>query len=350
MSKTILHLILAVLVMTSTLTLPSFALSYKITDLSLQLGLTDAYDINNAGQIIGSCYAYALVYTPGKGVTNLGTGYTGGINEHGQIVGRGANSEVFLYTPGLGTVNLGTLGGKYSEAYDINETGQIVGLSEDNNGRQRAFLCTSSNDMVDLGDLGGDYSYAASINDAGVIVGRSSLGNTYGSHAFVYKQCVGMKDIDTLDNWMSTANAINNSGQIAGSFIHEVKAINADHAFIYTNGAGMIDLGTLPGRYESGAMDINDNGWVVGSSGNYDSDVHAFLYTSETGMTDLGTLGGSRSMALGINNAGQIVGWATTRNGSEHAVLWTPVPEPSSILGLFSGITGLGGIAWRRRR
>ena len=40
--------------------------------------------------------------------------------------------------------------------------------------------------------------------------------------------------------------------------------------------------------------------------------------------TDLGTLpGGSKSYASAINNKGQIVGWATTKNGQKHAVLWT---------------------------
>jgi probable HAF family extracellular repeat protein len=38
--------------------------------------------------------------------------------------------------------------------------------------------------------------------------------------------------------------------------------------------------------------------------------------------TDLGTLGGSKSLAYGINDAGQIVGWSHTLGGESHAVLW----------------------------
>ena len=41
-------------------------------------------------------------------------------------------------------------------------------------------------------------------------------------------------------------------------------------------------------------------------------------------MTDLGTLPvGKSSGATGTNDHGQVVGWASTKNGQRHAVLWT---------------------------
>ena len=48
----------------------------------------------------------------------------------------------------------------------------------------------------------------------------------------------------------------------------------------------------------------------------------AFLW--EKGRTtSLGTLGGVESAATAINDSGQVVGWASTRAGKWHAVLWT---------------------------
>lgn len=44
----------------------------------------------------------------------------------------------------------------------------------------------------------------------------------------------------------------------------------------------------------------------------------SFSYT----VTDLGTLGGSESRAFGVNDAGQVVGWAKTNSGDSHAFLW----------------------------
>jgi probable HAF family extracellular repeat protein len=79
------------------------------------------------------------------------------------------------------------------------------------------------------------------------------------------------------------------------------------------------DLGTLGGT-ESKAYGVNDSGQVVGyadTTGN--AARHAFFYSGST-MTDLGTLGGSFSQALGINYSGQIVGVAgIAGNVSDHA-------------------------------
>ena len=58
-------------------------------------------------------------------------------------------------------------------------------------------------------------------------------------------------------------------------------------------------LGTLGGT-ETGALDINDSGQVVGSALTAGGTYHAFLWQDGT-MTDLGTFGGSLSAAFAIN-------------------------------------------------
>jgi probable HAF family extracellular repeat protein len=92
------------------------------------------------------------------------------------------------------------------------------------------------------------------------------------------------------------------------------------------------ELGTLGGKFTH-PVGINNAGQVVGYSetaprnGGKTGDMHAFLWQAITGMRDLGTLGGEYSRAKCINNKGQIVGSASTivkRLGLEtnHEFIW----------------------------
>ena len=98
---------------------------------------------------------------------------------------------------------------------------------------------------------------------------------------------------------------------------------------------------------------INNIGEIVGTayiSSKYDSD--AFLYSGGF-MIDLNTLIPSSTWTLqaaeAINDCGQIVcnGY---RNGQTHALLLTPVPEPSTLALLGAGAIGLIGYKRQRRQ
>ena len=101
-----------------------------------------------------------------------------------------------------------------------------------------------------------------------------------------------------------SANAVNNNGQIVGSY----STANGYRAFLYSNGV-MTNLGTLGGT-DSYATTINEVGQVAGYSNSASGQRHAFLYSNGV-MTDLGTLGGTASYAVDINGAGRSPGTPT---------------------------------------
>jgi len=207
--------------------------------------------------------------------------------------------------------DLGTLGGAVSHAKAVNRRGQVVGTSRDAQGRTRAFLWEDTIGIVDLKPLTGVNTSANDINDHGDIAGGGDTG--FGDfHAYLLSAGTSF-DLGTLGGNESEALAVNRHGQVAG---HSRGAgAPAKRAFLIADPGTMLELGTLGGA-TSIAHDVNDQGAAVGLAETKAGEPRAFLWTTDDGMRDLGTLGAA-SMALGINNRTEVVG------GSGHAFLWT---------------------------
>jgi probable HAF family extracellular repeat protein len=195
--------------------------------------------------------------------------------------------------------------------------------------------------MRDLGTLGGNYSVALGINDTGQVVGSSTTVEGY-THAFITgPDGVGMRDLGTFGGNFSSATGINDAGQVVGDSY--ITARGETHAFITgPDGVGMRDLGTLGGPY-SRAFGINDDGEVVGYSITADAvfTTHAFITGPDGGaMMDLNSLvdlpqGVELGEAWGINNNGQII---------------AVVPEPQTYGLLLAGLGLIGFIAHTKKR
>lgn len=217
---------------------------YTITD----LGNLQPTAINQAGQVGGS------LAVPG----------TSGSTTHGAIAADGTLRD-FPGLPGLDTSTLTA----------INSRGQAVLNRTDPGGEAK--LVDGSGETA-LGDLGGTvrghagYTQGNAINNLGEVVGTSTAGTNGDQHAF-----------------------LSTTGPLPGSSQRGQRQ--------------MIDLGTFGGK-NSSANGINDSGQVVGQADTSSGASHAFTADRSGTKIDLGTLGGKNSAATAINASGQVVGYS----------------------------------------
>jgi probable HAF family extracellular repeat protein len=301
------------------------------------------------------CAGLAIAEPPSYIVTDLGPV---GIGQpyfltNNSIASGGASNpdgtdHAVLWRKGL-KIDLGTpgLGGLNSVAFGANERGQAVGEAEtsspDPNGEDFCgfnslgispfhntclpFLWENGV-MTALPTLGGNNGVVNQINNRGQAAGGAE--NTTrdlscpAPYVFQVRPATWEKGmIQELPTVVGDLNglalAINDNGQVVGASgdcgpFNEISFFNLlpRHALLWQNGVAT-DLGNLGGTgHGSGniALHLNNLTHVVGCSDlKGDANSHAFLWTSETGMQDLGTLPGDvDSCAISINDAGEIVG------------------------------------------
>ena len=244
--------------------------------------------------------------------------------------------EAVLWQNGQIT-NLGTFGGNGSFAIGANDRGQVVGAAANTvpdpfsiffgwGTQTRAFLWTQSQGLQDLGTLGGPDAFAGNINDRGQIFGvsyTSDVPNPFTGiptvDAFLYEKGK-MTDIpDGFGGTLVSPLGVNNHGELVGnaSFAGDVTSA----PFLWSKGE-FINLGTFGGTFGD-AVSINDAGVITGHAGTPDSAVHGFLWKKGV-LTDIGTVDGDDcSEGWSINSANQIVGRSFACDGSvAHAFLW----------------------------
>ena len=296
--------------------------------LRFTVGYSEAYDISNADQIVGT--ARAEVDCPPTVVVT-----------EAFILRAGVLTDLATPYSGDALTNLGTFSSPCAkDAWDSAATGisnrnHVVGWADIEGLVMHAFLVVPSggdfyrdvmpdpnnpdfvNDLIiDLGTMRGDadpVSAATAVNDWGQITGYSyTLASPTGAD-------------DPLPKAAYRAFIVTPNDTDADGFGDDWFDAAADGGNTL-----MQDIGTL-GGYNSWGRDINNDGDIVGES-DTDPDVtgghntRAFLWSSGA-MTDLGTLGGDFSAASGVNARGEqgsvdIVGWASNPDNQRRAFVY----------------------------
>jgi len=251
--------------------------------------------VNNQGQVVGT-----------SGVDSSTTPWSGG--------------HAFLWQDGVIT-DLGTFGGASSQATAINDKGQVVGTSALDSTSSHAFLWQDGA-MTDLGSFS-----PKAINKAGWIVGTTwNPGNPH--YATLWREGE-LVNLGTLPgDFGSVGLAVNARGEIAGINCQEL-GCDERHPFVWKAGKMTALAPEYPFPYWQVVVAINGDGLVIGNRRvNSHTSVGVVWEANGVGQ-NLGTFGGAQSGALDIDAAGTVVGWAETASGEHHAALWRRVTTPA---------------------
>jgi probable HAF family extracellular repeat protein len=201
--------------------------------------------------------------------------------------------------------------GSWAEPRDINIQGVVVGYGDIPSGYIRPIgvpiFGSNAGKWFDLGTLGGDRTDAEvmcmGIADSGMIVGHSAIADNETIHAFAWTPGTGMVDIGTL----SDLNYSNYSGYI---YSLAYGTNRSGTLIVGWSGSGFYSLDSLPVVWTPKAK-WNAGQWKTTWQ----------IQTLDT--TGLDTFSGWT--AEFANDQGQIIGTATGADGTQIAVLWSPV-------------------------
>jgi len=246
-----------------------------------------------------------------------------GINAQGVVVGSfddNNGTHGFVLDEGRFNV-IDVVGSPSTQVKCINTRGEAVGYYLDSNFNLHGFYWFKGKfRLIDVPFS--TETRAEGINDAGVISGEyvDEQGNEHGYllHGTEY-ETIDVPNSFTTDVWM-----VSNDGWLAGDYSSPTAVL----AYVRSKLGSFITL-NIPGSIAASARSINDRHEVVGR---WDDDsvpgdplacttqCHGF-YWSNGRSTEIRFPGAFYTIALGINNPGQIVGRYVDASNNEHGFI-----------------------------
>lgn len=193
--------------------------------------------------------------------------------------------------------------------------------------------------LIDLGAFGAEpalgRSFGTALNEHGTVVGYSSF-EEYKYHAFRWKADTGMVALDALGEATSWAWGINEQEEVVGgTYMPGASGYAVSRAALWDSANVYHDLGTLGGP-TSLAVAINNRGQVIGRADDETGESVPFIWEAKTGMRRINLPEFNRFNLDGINDAGAVGGYFL---GYDH----TRVPFKWTEQGGFTKLDRLGG-------
>lgn len=314
----------------------------------------------------GAAFArsHASLWDATNGLRDLGTlggdSFAYGVNDSGTVIGTYIPSDGrfyyhgFIWTEATGMVDLGVPGGGDSmtavcQPRAINSAGHVVGYGRQVDGRQVAFYWTPEDGFTTLGIYSsnadnGNTAYA--INDLDQVTGNFLTKNrSLLYHAYFWTPGLPhLRDLGVLEgDQYSDGNGINNLGEIVGGSI-STRVDNMWNPITWTKRSGMQFLGVVPDAIETWAVGVNDAGQIIGLDQTGASD-RTFYTAPGIGLKFLKGLGGNTTYGVAINQSGVIVGSANDATSATYGVMWaTPMSAPTIIPLIAYGLNNVGQV------
>ncbi len=207
----------------------------------------------------------------------------------GTYVGSRDLSTAFVYNPNGGANPYTKIDDSDPQTFDIestanaiNENGLVTGRFGSYYGNQQAYIFNSNTGaFTKIGSPAGGWSEGYDINDLGHVVGEFSTGNA--RHAMLYNGGSVADLVYGQSYDQSRAMAINNAGMVVGQ-----ATVGQDTYAAIFSGGKAINLNTLvssPNVVLTNALDINEDGWILATGFTTYTDQYGNLRRTDYGST-----------------------------------------------------------------
>jgi probable HAF family extracellular repeat protein len=291
----------------------------ELTGLDPGTRMSSIYDINNAGQVVGTAdladdRRVPVVWEDGRAVElqidDERTLTASEINDRGDVVA--VSLQSYHWRDGQVTPL------PAGDVVDLNERGQVL---LDPSGSSIELWRDGITTDVNLPPPPEGLSIRlAGLSDGGHVVFE------YGKYApslgfSIWRGTGGVLmwhrgTVTTLTSDEVVAQAVNRHGQVVGVAGNRAPFSGGGFDGVLLSRGRTTRLDFVP-------VDINDRGQVVGHHFDLSNGQTQAVLWQNGRVTELGTLGGDSSEAIAVNERGQVLGESTAADGTTHAFLWT---------------------------